>query len=359
MSTVSALNTSNSYSDSYAANAAYHDVNQLQKINQLGQADRSAALGEVSKQFESILVNMMLKKMRSATSVLAEGNFLSSDKVNFYQEMLDDQLSIELTKDRGLGFADTLARQLGGDTQASMASASIAAPIEQALLNARMRVPVNAGYGFGEGNDSTAYQPALAALQPAANDTPVNGSFVNAGFDLAQGDAKLRFNSPQDFIRSLYPHAQSAAQSLGVKPEALLAQAALETGWGQHIPANAQGAPSFNLFGIKADQRWQGDTAQVNTLEYIAGQPVRVSAAFRSYHSFQQSFDDYVSFVRDQSRYEKAVENADDARLYFQELHKAGYATDPRYADKIMQILGRDDFQQQQLPAVELQATGS
>ena len=126
----------------------------------------------------------------------------------------------------------------------------------------------------------------------------------------------------------------------------LLAQAALETGWGQYLPKAADGSESFNLFGIKADSRWQGDSVTVNTSEFIAGQLTRVSAPFRRYASFAESFADYVSFVSGQARYAPALQAAANDGNYAQSLQQAGYATDPRYAEKIQQIIARDDFQQ-------------
>ena len=343
MSTVSALGQSGSTS----YNAVYSDVKGLQSIRQLGQSDQAAALSEVSKQFESILVNMMLKQMRSATNVLAEGSYLGGDKVGFYQEMLDDQLSIELTKRDGLGFAETLAGQLGGgaaDLKTANADAQQGLPIEQALLAARLgshsaiassKDSTQAENSASLRTDSTAYTTSLAAIRPYTGQSILSDPSA-AG--------SVSFASPQEFVQSLYPHAERAANKLGVAPEALLAQAALETGWGQHMPAGKQGEQSFNLFGIKADQRWAGDTTQVDTLEYLSGQPVKVNASFRNYQSFEQSFNDYVDFVSSQSRYQAAVDNAADPKAYITELHKAGYATDPLYAEKIQQILARDEF---------------
>ncbi len=325
MASVAAITQASAY------NAVYSDVGGLQSIRRLSRTDQGAALAEVSKQFESILVNMMLKQMRTATNVLAEGNYLGGNQVGFYQEMLDDQWSVELTKGDGLGFAETFATQLSPDRGAnnSAVNNSVAAPIEQALMSARLMPKRSAAA------QSTDYIPTLAPIKSFATDTSL----------AANGD-KTDFSSPLDFVQSLYPHAQRAAEKLGVQPETLLAQAALETGWGQHIPNNKDGNQSFNLFGIKADQRWSGDTVQVDTVEFISGKAVKVSAAFRSYHSFDQSFNDYVSFVSEQPRYIKALDHVADESAYINELHKAGYATDPRYAEKIQQILRWGEFRQ-------------
>lgn len=337
MSSPSAILSTASASFDVAANSrTYSDIQGLQSIKQLGQVDKQAALQEVSKQFESILVNMMLKNMRSATNVLSEGSYLGGDKVNFYQEMMDDELSVALSAREGLGFADTIASQLGGtrasaeqgDVKAAADNSGHGIPIDQALFANRIAVQQSRASGA----DSLANQQALATIQPSLTAAPITAT------------TNTRFASPEQFIQSLYPQAQNAARELGVKPETLLAQAALETGWGQHMPSDKQGNHGFNLFGIKADTRWNGASTTVETLEYFGDKPLKVNAAFRSYDSFEQSFNDYVSFVKDQSRYQPALENAADSSAYIQALHKAGYATDPRYAEKIEQILQRAEF---------------
>jgi flagellar protein FlgJ len=142
----------------------------------------------------------------------------------------------------------------------------------------------------------------------------------------------------QMFMNQLLPHAQQAADKLGVDANILLAQAALETGWGQSVIKNDQGKSSFNLFNIKADKSWTGQQARVSTLEYADGMARKEMAGFRSYDSYKASFDDYVDFIKSNPRYNEALKKADNAAQYVRELQKAGYATDPRYAEKIMNI---------------------
>lgn len=343
---------------SRGATSSYSDIHGLQSIKQLGQVDKQAALAEVSKQFESILVNMMLKNMRSATNVLSEGSFLGGDKVNFYQEMLDDELSINLTKDQGFGFADAMMRQLGGDDQQSESQqlqqqatlntlenteAPQAIPIDQALFASRIAIRNEVKSQI----DQLPYAKSLSEIKPSVSAlTTENTSGINGSSIDTANNANQRFDSPQAFVQALYPSAEQAAKQLGVTPEILLAQAALETGWGQHMPSDSQGKHGFNLFGIKADERWNGASTKVETLEYFGDKPLKVNAAFRSYDSFDQSFNDYVNFVSSQPRYQDALQNTGDSSEYIQALHQAGYATDPRYAEKIQQILNRNEFKQ-------------
>ncbi len=140
-------------------------------------------------------------------------------------------------------------------------------------------------------------------------------------------------------MRVLAPAARKAARRLGLPPEALLAQAALETGWGAHVMRRPDGASSHNLFGIKADGRWSGERVSVTTLEYKDGVALKTRADFRAYDDWADSFEDYVRFVRDNPRYRRALQATDDAGRYFEELQRAGYATDPAYARKIRRIL--------------------
>jgi flagellar protein FlgJ len=146
------------------------------------------------------------------------------------------------------------------------------------------------------------------------------------------------FNSPKEFVESLYPQAIEAAEKLNIDPKALLAQAAVETGWGKYVIQQGDGNSSHNLFGIKADKRWNGDKAVVDTLEYVNNVPERQQAAFRSYSDFGGSLNDYVSFIKENPRYRNAIEQTESPNKYFSALQEAGYATDPVYADKVMSV---------------------
>jgi flagellar protein FlgJ len=141
-------------------------------------------------------------------------------------------------------------------------------------------------------------------------------------------------------VRALWPHAQRAAGELGVSPQALVAQAALETGWGRAVIQHNDGRSSHNLFGIKADARWGGEQVHVSSLEYVDGTVVRQRAAFRAYDSYADSFSDYVDFLKSNPRYGNALNHAHDPVAFTQALQRAGYATDPEYAQKIQGILG-------------------
>jgi len=151
---------------------------------------------------------------------------------------------------------------------------------------------------------------------------------------------EIDLSTPENFVNHLWPLAEKSAIKLGVAPEVLLAQAALETGWGQSIIKQGSQS-SHNLFNIKADPRWDGDKVEKLSLEYEKGIAVSKKSFFRAYDDLQKSFDDYVDFIQNNPRYQKALDAAENPERYLHEIHRAGYATDPKYADKIIRIMHR------------------
>jgi flagellar protein FlgJ len=140
----------------------------------------------------------------------------------------------------------------------------------------------------------------------------------------------------ESFVRSIEPLAQSAGSSLGVAPDTLIAQAALETGWGRNMPVDANGRSSANLFGIKAGESWRGASVQATTTEYNQGAPVSTQAAFRSYGGAAQSVADYVSLLQNSPRYAGALGAGSDVQAFGSGLQRGGYATDPDYVNKLI-----------------------
>jgi flagellar protein FlgJ len=152
----------------------------------------------------------------------------------------------------------------------------------------------------------------------------------------------VQFSSHSEFVETLMPYAEQAADELEVAPQVLIAQAALETGWGQHVQKLPNGKSSYNLFNIKADSRWNGDSLKVKTLEYRDGIAQQERASFRAYDSYAESFRDYVDFIKTNPRYEMALDTVADPEGYVKGLQDAGYATDPHYADKVINIYQRE-----------------
>ncbi len=187
---------------------------------------------------------------------------------------------------------------------------------------------------------NTSNSAAIGAT--ASNKTAaLNAIDASSGRRLAQpplAPGKAAFKSADEFISTMLPMAQEAAAKIGVDPAYLVAQAALETGWGKSIIRDSDGSSSHNLFGIKAAGGWDGDSARAVTTEYKGGQAVKEAAAFRSYDSFQESFNDYVSFLQNNDRYDNALDKTANPKQFVRELQQAGYATDPQYANKVAQI---------------------
>jgi len=295
-----------------------NDIKGLDSLRRAAQSGDSKALDEAAKQFEAIFVQMMLKSMRKAQDVMADKDSpFNSEQVKFYRDMHDKQIASDLATSGSIGLADIIVRQLGKTGDGYMPAG--------ALRN--------------DGNLSNINRNTIASTQKAQDEV-----LDNQPIKTFQSFKTAAFDDAQSFIEQLYPAAQQAAEQLGIDPKALLAQAAIETGWGQHMIHNNQGQNSHNLFGIKADRRWQGDRAMVDTIEFTQGVAAPKKAPFRVYDSFTDSMQDYVSFVKQNPRYEEAVKQSQSPQGYFSELQKAGYATDPDYANKVISVFEGEHF---------------
>jgi flagellar protein FlgJ len=300
----------------------FADFAGLASLRRDAQAQDPAALREAARQFESIFAKMMLSSMRAASF---GDSLLGSDQQDFYQGMFDDQMAVELTRGKGLGLADMLVQQL---TRAGLASPP-PARVPGAVLPETAAPPTSV----------SPLQELAAEVAKAVSAGPV----ITAGAELPiadEGAQKLywRPQSKEEFIRELWPCAQEAGRELGIDPKHLLAQAALETGWGQSLPCDTDGSTSFNLFGIKAGTSWNGSSVAVRTLEFEGGVAVQKRERFRAYDSAAESFRDYVALLRDNPRYSAALNTGSDATAFAGALQRGGYATDPAYARKIASI---------------------
>ncbi|AVW94445.1 flagellar assembly peptidoglycan hydrolase FlgJ [Vibrio parahaemolyticus] len=290
-----------------------HDISSLDSLRQKavkeGKDGEQEALHAAARQFESIFTSMMLKSMREANEGF-ESNIMNSQNEKFYRQMLDEQMASELSANGSMGLADMIVAQLTA----------------------------------GQGNDKSE-----TAMRDAANSAveyrrvdpkkarEIEKRLIESGELSRTNHTPAKFDSPESFVNSMKPYAEKAAKALGVEPSLLLAQAALETGWGQKVVQNARGS-SNNLFNIKADRSWQGDKVTTQTLEFHDNTPVKETAAFRSYSNYQDSFNDYVRFLNDNPRYETALQQRGDSESFIRGIHRAGYATDPTYADKVLQV---------------------
>lgn len=325
-----------------AANV-YTDVNGLQSIRQLGKQDKSAALMEVAKQFESMFLKMMLSSMRDANQVFKEDSLFSSSESDFYENMYDDQITLSLSASQSTGLADVIYRQMlsnyntGGSTGTSVDANGKPQPRPE-INHSELRRHYSSLQRTVEKVDD-----ALAEIeqQSTHSGTPAANAVASG-----KGVKGQQFATPTDFVAALYPHAQQVGQQLNVDPKAIVAQAALETGWGKHMIADEQGNNSFNFFGIKADQRWQGSRVNIVTHEYRSGVRVNERADFRAYESIEAGLNDYARFLQTGERYQQAVGKGLAGDQYGHALQQAGYATDPAYGEKIKRVSGSDTLLQ-------------
>jgi peptidoglycan hydrolase FlgJ len=264
------------------------DFTQYSSLRKAAGQNDPAALREVANQFEALFLQSMLKSMRDAS--LGDPLLGDSDQHEMYQEMMDQQLAVEMASGKGIGLADMLVRQLGGTDAARLA--------------------------------------APGASYPITREAPSN-----------RRQAEPAWPDPQSFVRDIWPHAERSAKTLNVAPEAIVAQAALETGWGKHVMPDSQGATSYNLFGIKSGPEWSGGQVVHNTLEFEGGVPQSQYAKFRSYDNVAAAFSDYTNLIADNPRYSDVRDHGPDATGFARALQDSGYATDPDYAQKITRVL--------------------
>ncbi|MGX5913378.1 flagellar assembly peptidoglycan hydrolase FlgJ [Aliidiomarina sp. Khilg15.8] len=314
-----------SFTSNHLEQAQHNSVYDLQNLDSLrkrGLDNDESALRAAAEQFEAIFMNMMLKSMRKANAVFEEDNPMNSRHVEYFRDMHDNQLNSELSSKGALGLADLMVQQLsptktGNHTPSDFLPAGRVAGSTESVPYAGAR------------------DVAVPTSRTTRSDTLV----------LAAQDEPWQPGDPMEFLESLAPYAQKAADKAGIAPESMLAQAALETGWGRHVVQNGKGESSNNLFNIKADGRWNGDRAEATTTEYYDGKPQRENAFFRSYQSVAESFADYVDFLQRNPRYQNALEAGKDSMRFTDALQDAGYATDPAYARKLQTIMNSDAMQ--------------
>lgn len=287
--------------DVAAKGAHYADLHGLGELKaQAGRnPDDLETLKQVAAQFEGMFTQMLLKAQRDA----GFGDPLfDSSAMDFYKDMHDKQLSLHMAENGGVGLADMIVAQLS-------------------------RGKVSETTASDAGLDGYFSAPVMRAPMVSKQE--------------------VTWESAQEFVEQLRPHAQRGAEALGVDPEFIMAQAALETGWGKSVPADGRGT-SFNVFGIKAQSDWSGERIWSKTLEYNDEQFESVREPFRRYQSLGDSVDDYVNFLQQNPRYQDALKAATQgAEAFAEELGKAGYATDPNYSKKILGVMQSEQLQLQ------------
>lgn len=346
------------------------DPRSLRSLQNLAkQGDTPEALRAAAKQFEAVMLQQMLKSMRAT---VPRDPFTDSEGGRMFEEMSDQQLAQNLAAGHGIGLADMLARQLqrrlgkpgevATQTEAAGNATGVAASTVSSSaggfpLDNVLRRPANlAGNRQATQQGASVEEKGFFAALGGASDTPeTSGQGTDAIPEALQGlvpsfadtaaavrQAETGDTSVPDkirrFVQDTLPQAKRAAAQLGVPPEFLVAQAALESGWGSAVITRPDGRSSYNLFNIKAGSSWNGPTVTLPVTEYDNGRAVTENAKFRVYSSYSAAFDDYVRLIRDNDRYAD-VPGSRTPRAFASALVRGGYATDPRYADKIVSIL--------------------
>ena len=318
------------------------------KVEARGQSD--AAASAVAQQFEGLFVQQMLAAMRSASNV---NSVEDSSYMDFYQEMYDKQLAQTIAGQERLGISKLILQHMP-DNRVGAVDKTVPLDPEVSLKFEKPSTRPDAIKVNAEVAASGA--PLVVDVEAAASEAPPAAT-LPAGVvvsrvvddDFAEVASIERVNSrwqnPHNFIVDILPQARSAAKSLGVSAELLLAQAALETGWGKYTMKLDDGRSSNNLFGIKTGPGWQGNSLHKTSLEYQGGVLQHRQSSFRAYATPAQSLTDYVDFLRTNPRYQRALQQAGDDQAFIREVHQAGYATDPAYADKVISILNGETLQ--------------
>lgn len=284
-------------------NAAY-DSRSLNELKRQASNDPKGKALQVARQVEGMFVQMMLKSMREASP---QDGILSNDQTRLYTSMYDQQLGQEMSK-RGLGLAETIVKQMMPAKATDESAGTVPMKLDNSfILNA---VP-----------PAQQLEQMVRKAMPRLPVSPTN----------------LPSDS-SEFIAQLAQPAQAASQQSGIPHHLILAQAALESGWGQRQILTRDGKPSYNVFGIKASSGWKGETTDIMTTEYEQGEAKKVRASFRVYNSYFEALTDYVKLIANNPRY-AAVANASSAEQGAQALQAAGYATDPKYAQKLVGMI--------------------
>lgn len=346
----------------------------LSRLSEAAARRDPAAVDAVARRFEALFAEMMVSSMRGASM----GDPLFEGQNPMFREMHDREIAASLTRGRGLGIADMLRRQLAPPSAAPVLPAGQGVPLAAPSASAGLPLASAPDPAPSAAKPAAASAPPAAlaasrllapALPPlpsmpswlpdpqldalaAAVGTPADTAVVGFPQRAPVADAlppkpavpanltAPRAGTPEAFVAEIWPHAKAAAEELGVDPRMLVAQAALETGWGRSVMRGPDGRPSHNLFGIKATGGWQGAAVTQGTVEFRGGVMQRERAAFRAYGSVGESFADYVRLVRDNPRYREAVAAGTDGARFAEALERAGYATDPQYAEKLQAIAG-------------------
>jgi peptidoglycan hydrolase FlgJ len=298
------------------------DASGLAALKRQSKANDPAALKAAAQQFEALFLQMVLKSMRDASP--REGLF-DSEQTRLYESLLDQQMGQVLATKGGAGLAAVIEKQLARDTTAEPVGFEAGLPLRTPATAYPLHRPFPV-LPLPSGDATGLPLPVAPSIptRPAVSPGPANAPGATP--------------AASEFVGRILPQAVEASRATGIPAEFLVAQAALETGWGRAEPRRADGQPSYNVFGIKAGRNWTGATVEAATTEYVDGVAQQRVERFRAYGSYAEACQDYASLLAGNPRY-AAVLGSVDASRFAQNLQRAGYATDPAYAAKLERII--------------------
>jgi len=298
--------------------------------------DPQGSLKQAAQQFEGMLLQMMLKSMRDATP---QDGLLDSDQTRFFTSIMDQQVAQNLSAHGKMGFAKLIEQQLGRNLVTSASQPPASATGTSAALDVLQQAIISKA-----ATSLAASLPVPVSVGQDASTVPASTNATNNISTNASGSTNTPGTS-SDFVNRVWPHAVEAGTTTGVPAQFLVAHAALESGWGKNEIRQADGSPSYNVFGIKAGRSWQGASADVQTTEYVNGVAQPAREKFRVYNSYAEAFRDYASLLANNSRFSGVLGQQDGAE-FARSLQQSGYATDPMYADKLSRIINGPTLRQ-------------
>ncbi|MGF6939005.1 flagellar protein FlgJ [Paraburkholderia sp. UCT70] len=326
--TTNSVNSANDLTSRFAL-----DVQGFGALSAQAKASPQAGMKMAAQQFDAVFTQMMLKSMRDATP--QDGPFDSHDTATF-TSMMDQQMAQQLSK-KGIGVADAMLKQLmrNQGMQVGGANGAGAAGGLAGMANA-----LGGGSGGDEGQSAALHALARAYGNAQANGQLGLGRAYSANSALTppvRGDGSS--SKVDAFVDKLAAPAQAASAATGIPARFIIGQAALESGWGKSEIKKADGSASHNVFGIKAGNDWTGKTVSTVTTEYVNGKPHRTVEKFRAYDSYEEAMTDYASMLKSNPRYAQVINSSHDVNGFANGMQRAGYATDPHYAKKLLSIM--------------------
>ncbi len=348
---------------------AFDPTSSAKNLKNLKNIDNKENAKEVSEQLEALFLQMVLKSMRDATS---KDDLLPSEQSDTYLSLFDQQLAYNMSKaNGGVGLASQIEKQImqyiqnkntmengvpitGEETKTNPIPLATGIPTSIPKNNKTPSIETTINNKVEAEQEN---KPIIEIPSANINKTNLNQAFESlieqaktSNIAKTNTDVAVKANTssnltPKNFIQDILRDGLQASKETGVPPQFILGHAALESGWGKYIPQKSDGKSSFNIFSVKASKDWKGETVDVSTTEYVNGKPVNKVEKFKSYGSYTEAFSDYVATLKNNSRYQ-SVFNSQTSNDFAKSLQKAGYATDPQYANKLEQVINGNRLKQ-------------